>query len=43
MKISASTFSVSAQAATVSGLIQPAMTFIAEKALISKKLEAAAP
>ena len=43
MKINASMLTVTAQAATVTGLIQPAITFIAAKALISKKLDAAAP
>jgi hypothetical protein len=43
MNTSANTFSVTAQAATTSGPIQPAITFIAEKAVISKKLLAAAP
>jgi len=43
MKTSASTLRVSAQAATVSGLIQPAITFMLENALISKKLDAAEP
>ncbi len=43
MKTMAATFSTTAQAATARPPIQPAITFIPEKAMTSKKLEAPAP